>query len=357
MKSALVHYWLVNRRGGEHVLDALGEILPDADLISHVIDEKLLVGPLAGRQTRQTFIHKLPFARRRYAAYLPLMPIALEVLDMSEYGLIISSESGPAKWVIKDPDAHHICYVHTPLRYIWDQRKVYQKKIPRILHPIAELYSSHLRKSDQHSSLGVDQFVANSSFVARRIESYYRRDSVVIHPPVHTEQFSIRPDVDDYYVFAGELRGYKCADVAIEACNRLKRRLKIIGSGASTDLVRSAGPLVEFLGRLPDDAYRTTLARARALLFPGVEDFGIIPVEAMASGRPVIARGKGGAMDTVVHGETGILYDEPTVEGLMAAILTYEAEERNFRPELCRQQSQRFDHATFIEKFSKLLPG
>jgi glycosyltransferase involved in cell wall biosynthesis len=222
---------------------------------------------------------------------------------------------------------------------------------------MAELYASHLRKSDQHSSLGVDQFVANSSFVARRIKSYYRRDSIVIHPPVHTEQFSIRPDIDDYYVFAGELRGYKCANVAIEACNRLKRRLKIIGSGASADLVRSAGPLVEFLGRLPDDAYRTTLARARALLFPGVEDFGIIPVEAMASGRPVIARGKGGAMDTVVHGETGILYDEPTVEGLMAGMLAYEAEERSFRPELCRQQSQRFDHATFTEKFSKLLPG
>ena len=355
MKAALVHYWLVRRRGGELVLDALADLLPGADLVAHVADPALLTGPLAGRTVRQTFVHRLPFARTRYQMYLPLMPLALEMMDMSAYDVIVSSEAGPAKWVIKDPDAYHVCYCHSPLRYIWDQREIYLQKIPGLIRPLAHAYAGSLRQSDQLSAQRVDHFVANSSFVARRIQSYYRRDADIIHPPVDVDRFSVRDDVEDYYLFAGELRGYKGAAIAIEACNRLGRPLRIVGGGATDDLKRLAGPNVRFLGRLNDTAYAATLARCRALLFPGVEDFGIIPVEVMASGRPVIARGKGGAMDTVVHGETGLHYAGPSVDGLVQAIRAFEAEEAHFSPDTCRAQAKKFSRDVFNSRFAQIL--
>jgi glycosyltransferase involved in cell wall biosynthesis len=331
-------------------------MFPGADLISNVVNPRLLTGPLENRRVIETFVHKLPFARRNHQLYLPLMPLALETVDMSPYDLIISSESGPAKWVIKEPEAHHICYCHSPLRYIWDQRTLYMKQIPRPVRPFAEAYASHLRRSDQGSAMRVDQFVANSKFVAQRIESYYRRDSVVIHPPVSVEDFSPSDSVEDYYLLAGELRAYKGAAIAIEACAKLNRRLVIMGGGDNAALRKLAGPNVEFLGRVDDATFKNTLARCRALLFPGVEDFGIIPVEVMASGRPVIARAKGGALETVVDGVTGILYDDPRAAGLERAILEFEAEERHFKAEACVRQAQRFSRATFETAFAKLLP-
>jgi len=355
MKSALVHYWLVRRRGGELVLDALAELMPGADLVSHVVDPDLLTGPLADRTVRQTFIHRLPFARTRYPVYLPLMPFALEVMDMSAYDVIVSSEAGPAKWVIKDPDAYHVCYCHSPLRYIWDQREIYFRNIPAPLRPLAQLYASHLRHSDQLSAQRVDKFVANSAFVARRIRSYYRREAVVIHPPVDVEAFRPADQIGDYYLFAGELRGYKAAAIAIEACNRLKRPLRVVGGGVSADLRRIAGPTIRFLGRLSDEDYKATIAGCRALLFPGVEDFGIVPVEVMASGRPVIARAKGGAVETVAHGESGLHYTDPSVEGLESAILQFEAEADSLTAERCIAQARKFSRSVFLDKFSALL--
>jgi glycosyltransferase involved in cell wall biosynthesis len=357
LKAALVHYWLVSRRGGERVLDAIASLLPEADLISHVVDPELLAGPLANRTVRQTFIHRLPWSRKRYAAYLPLMPIALEMMDMSSYDLIVSSESGPAKWVIKDPDAHHICYCHTPLRYIWDQRLSYMARVPAALRPVAHIYAAHLRLSDQASAVRVDQFVANSSFVARRIEAYYGREAVVIPPPVDTEGFRPSGSVGDYYLVAGELRHYKGVAVAVEACSRLGRPLLVMGGGDDRQLRRMAGPGVKFLGRVDDPTFKIMLANCRALLFPGVEDFGIVPVEAMASGRPVIALAKGGALDSVVHGETGILYEDASAEGLARAILEFESEEHSFRPEHCVARASRFSRANFIDAFSRLLPA
>jgi glycosyltransferase involved in cell wall biosynthesis len=277
------------------------------------------------------------------------------MMDMSSYELIVSSEAGPAKWVIKDPDAHHICYCHSPLRYIWDQRDIYMQKIPGFMRPAANLYAGHLRQSDQLSAMRVDRFVANSRFVARRIASYYRRDADVVHPPVDVDRFAPRSDADDYYLFAGELRGYKAAAVAIAACNQLNRKLFIIGGGASEDLRRVAGPNIRFLGRLSDADYVATISRCRALLFPGIEDFGIIPVEVMAAGRPVIARAKGGAMDSVVHGETGIHYADPSVTGLMGAIREFEAVESGFSPATCVAQARKFGRDVFRERFSTIL--
>lgn len=357
MKSALVHYWLVSRRGGEQVLDAIADLLPEADLISHVVDPALLQGPLSGRTVRETFVGGLPFARKRYPVYLPLMPFALESMDMSSYDLIVSSEAGPAKWVIKDPDALHICYCHSPLRYIWDQRHIYMKQIPGPLRPFAHAYAGSLRQADQLSAMRVDKFVANSSFVAKRIWSYYRREAEVIPPPVNVDRFRVRDSIDDYYLFAGELRGYKGVDIAIEACTRLKRRLKVVGGGDPGPLRQMAGPLVEFTGRLSDADYDLALSRCQALLFPGVEDFGIIPVEVMASGRPVIAFAKGGVLDTVKHQETGILYQSPSVEGLMGAMASFEAEMDAFTPANCVKQAQKFSTQIFKDSFRALLPN
>jgi glycosyltransferase involved in cell wall biosynthesis len=279
------------------------------------------------------------------------------MMDMSAYDLIVSSEAGPAKWVIRDPDAHHICYCHTPLRYIWDQRQNYLGRFRGPLRPLAEVYAAGLRQSDIASSLRVDQFVANSNFVARRIEAYYRRDAVVIHPPVDTDAFQPAKTVDDYYLLAGELRHYKGAAVAIEACNQLGRRLVVMGGGDDRALRRIAGPNVSFIGRVDGPTFKATLAGCRALLFPGVEDFGIVPVEAMASGRPVIAFAKGGAMDSVVHGETGLLYVDPSPDGLAAAIRAFEREEDAFRPERCVSHARTFSRANFTEAFRRLLPN
>jgi glycosyltransferase involved in cell wall biosynthesis len=356
MKSALIHYWLVHRRGGEKVLDAIASLLPEADLLAHVVDPALLTGPLADRRVRTTFIDKLPLARRRYAMYLPLMPLALEMMDVSQYDLIVSSEAGPAKWIIPNPDAQHVCYCHSPLRYIWDQKDIYLSRFPGPMRLLAEAYASKLRQSDYLSSVRVDAFVANSNFVARRIWKFYRRDAEVVHPPVDVDSFVTGAVADDYYLLAGEIRAYKGAAAAVRACAELGRRLVIVGGGDFSDLKKIAGPLTEFRGRVSDGEFKAVLSRCRALLFPGVEDFGIVPVEAMASGRPVIALNKGGALDTVLHGETGILYDDNTVEGLKSAIRAFEAEENGFRTSACIEQAARFRPEVFSREFAKCLP-
>jgi glycosyltransferase involved in cell wall biosynthesis len=357
MKSALVHYWLVHRRGGEKVLDAIASMLPSADLLTHVLDPALLTGALEGRKVRTTFIDRLPLARRRYAMYLPLMPLALEMLNMSQYDLVVSSEAGPSKWIIPDPDAHHVCYCHSPLRYIWDQKDIYLSRFPGFLRIAAEMYASKLRDSDFHSSVRVDTFVANSHFVARRIWKYYRRDAEVVHPPVDVHTFVTGAVPDDYYLLAGELRAYKGVAAAVRACAQLGRRLVIVGGGDHRELRKIAGPLTEFRGRVSDTEFKAILSRCRALLFPGVEDFGIVPVEAMASGRPVIALSKGGALDTVLHGETGLLYTDNSVEGLKRAIIEFEAEEYGFKTSRCIEQAWRFRPEVFRRKFAACLPS
>ncbi|WP_454718813.1 glycosyltransferase [Caulobacter segnis] len=356
MKAALVHYWLVGRRGGEAVLDALGEILPDADLFAHVIRKESLFGSLKGRETYETFIGGLPFARSRYQMYLPLMPLALEALDMRPYDLIVSSEAGPAKWVIPNPDARHICYCHSPLRYIWDQRQIYFEKMPGPVQMLAEGYASHLRKSDVISSSRVDDFVANSNFVKQRIWKYYRREARVIHPPVSVDDFLPVSSAEDFYLVAGEVRSYKRVDLAVRACTALGRRLIVIGGGAGVkELKKIAGPSVEFLGHVEFAILRDHLARCRALLFPGVEDFGIVPVEAMASGRPVIAYAKGGALDSVKPEVSGVLFKEPTVESLTQAILEFEANESGFTSVACVEHARGFSKDVFKARFEDVL--
>ena len=356
VRSALVHYWLTNRRGGESVLEAIGTLLPDADLVSNVISPEVLFGSLKNRNQRETFVGKLPFARTRHQMYLPLMPLALEMLDMSRYELIVSSEAGPAKWVIPDPDAYHVCYCHSPLRYLWDQKEVYLQQLPWAIRPLAHLLAGRMRASDVISSSRVDQFIANSAFVARRVNKFYRRDAQVIYPPVDVELFRPTEDVQDFYLLAGEIRAYKRPEIAVQACSQLRRRLVVIGGGAGVEALRRlAGPTVEFWGRVDDVVLRRAFSECRALLFPGTEDFGIIPVEVMASGRPVVAYAKGGATETVEHGVTGLLYGDGSVEGLKSAIRAFEAEESAFSPEACVLQASQFSRTRFLTEFADVI--
>lgn len=311
MRVAIVHYWLVGMRGGERVLENLCEMFPNAVIITHVLDRAKISPALLKHEIRETFISRLPFARRFYKKYLPFMPLALEQMDMSDFDLVISSESGPAKGIVVRPDALHICYCHSPMRYIWDHYHQYRKTASRLARLIMPLMAHKLRIWDLSVSARVDAFVANSRFVSQRIMTYYRRPSVIVPPPVAVEKFCVakRESVGDHYLLAGELTSYKRADLAVQAFNKIGKELRIIGDGEQRrDLESIAGPNIKFLGRMPLDQLKTEFGNCRALIFPGEEDFGIVPVEVMASGRPVLAYGRGGARDSIVDGVTGSFF-------------------------------------------------
>jgi len=356
MRVALVHYWLTNMRGGERVLKAFADMFPNADIFTHVVDRDRIAEGLKAHRIETSFISKMPFAVKHYQKYLPFMPRALEELDLSAYDLVISSESGPAKGVIPRPDAFHLCYCHSPMRYIWDLFGDYRSSAGLLARQVFPGIAHRLRTWDVTSAARVDQFVANSSFVAKRIEKYYRREAEVIFPPVATEEFSAAPtgEPGDYYLAAGEFVGYKRFDLAVDAFTRSGRKLIVIGDGEERkNLEKRAGPNVEFLGRVDFATLKQHFATARALAVPGEEDFGMVPVEVMASGRPVIAFGRGGALDTVRHGETGWLFSDQSVEGLVDAVEAFERE--TFDPAALRAHAGQFGLAPFREKVRGLL--
>ncbi|MEC9434604.1 MAG: glycosyltransferase [Pseudomonadota bacterium] len=351
MRVAIIHYWLVGMRGGERVLEQLCLMFPDADIYTHVADPEKLSPLLRRHKITETFIGRLPGAKKHYQKYLALMPRALESLDLTGYDLVISSESGPAKGVIPPPDTAHVCYCHSPMRYIWDQYHAYRDGLSLPMKLAFSWLAPRLRTWDVISSNRVDQYVANSSFVAQRIRRCWRRDSVVVHPPVDLEAYQPAPlpGPDAPYLFLSELVPYKRADLAIEACAKLGRRLQVVGSGPEMERLKAMAPAgVEFLGRVPDERMRALYQSSRALLFPGVEDFGIVPLEAMACGRPVLAYGRGGALDTVVDGETGLLFHEQSAAALADCIARFEAElELGLDPARLAAHAGRFGEATF----------
>lgn len=355
-KVAIVHYWLVGMRGGEKVIEALLSIYPEADIYTHVLDEAAISEKILRRVKGCTFINRLPAARKLYQSYLPLMPLALEQLDLRGYDLVISSESGPAKGVVTDPGVLHICYCHTPMRYIWDMYHDYRERAGWFKRLMMPLLAHYLRIWDWSSAQRVTYFVANSRFVAQRIRSFYNRPAEVIHPPVAVDEFCLSEGKDDYYLLVGELVGYKRADLAISAFAENGRRLKVVGGGEQfSELSRKAGANVEFLGKVDFSTLKTLYSRARALVFPGVEDFGIVPVEALASGTPVIAYAKGGALETVVPGKTGLLFAEQTPASLNAALDAFERCEGDFGPEALRVFARNFAVEEFVRKFSRLV--
>ena len=341
MKTALLHYWITNIRGGEKVLAQLAKIFPQADIFTHAFIAKNAGKIFNGHRICESLISKLPLGRRHPQAYLPLMPFATRHLKLDKYDLIISSESGPIKGIKKRPGQKHYCYCHTPMRYVWDMSDDYYRSAGPLGKLGMKLFLDYLKKEDLKSADSVDHFIANSKFVANRIKRIYNRDSTVIHPPVDIDFFSsVRRSEDSssepYYLFAGANVAYKRLDLAVAACKKMNRRLIVAGGG-----------------RVTDEKLRELYANAKALIFPGIEDFGIVPVEAQAAGTPVIAFGEGGALETVVENETGLFFNEQTVDSLCAAIEEFES--RTWSERSCRDNATNFSHAAFTNAISALI--
>lgn len=351
-RVAIIHYWLVGMRGGEKVIEALCRMFPQADIFTHVVDPASLSSVLTKHRIVETRIGRLPMAKKLYQKYLPFMPRALEELDLSGYDLVISSESGPAKGVIAPPDAPHLCYCHSPMRYLWDQYHVYREGAGFMTRMLMPHMAHRLREWDVSSAARVDGFAANSNFVANRIRKYWRRESDVVAPPVAVADFAPAPkkELGDFYLWCGELAPYKRPELAVEAFRRLDLPFVVIGGPDDTvaKLKSKAGPKTTFLGKTSFADLKDHMARCRALIFPGEEDFGIVPVEAMASGRPVIAYGRGGILDTVVDGETGLFFKEQSVEALVDAIDRFESSGLgDCGPEACVARAQLFSESAF----------
>ena len=358
LKVAIVHYWLVDRRGGERVVEALCELYPQADLFTHVHDPAPFAETLAGHAVRTTFVNRLPFARRMLEPYLPLMPLACEQIDLRGYDLVISSESGPAKGVIAPPDALHVCYCHSPMRYAWDLYPHYLAEAGWLKRAAMRPLMHYLRLWDQASAQRPDAIVANSAHTRARVAKYWRREAEVIPPPVETARFATGATVaaGESYLCAGQLMGYKRIDLAVDAFDVLGLPLVVVGTGPELEgLRRRAKPNVTFLGWQSDDALARHVAECRALVFPGEEDFGIVPVEAMAAGRPVIAYRRGGALDSVKDGETGLFFDTQTPEALADAVRRFEASRSRFDAARIAAHAAGFDREHFKRRFAALV--
>ncbi|CEA01330.1 glycoside hydrolase family protein [Pseudomonas saudimassiliensis] len=361
MKVALVVDWLTVYSGAERVVEQILQLYPDADLFSLIDflqdDQRAF---LNGKQATTSFLQRMPFARTRYRSYLPLMPLAIEQFDLSGYDLIISSSHAVAKGVLTGPDQLHICYIHSPVRYAWDLQHQYlmQSGLNKGLKNWIARWSLHyIRNFDARSSLGVNAFIANSEFIARRVQKCYRRPAEVVYPPVNITDFIPQPDKQDFYVAASRMVPYKRMDLIAQAFRQMpERKLVIIGDGPDLDKVRAvaAGASnITVTGFLPFPQMRHYMQQAKAFVFAAEEDFGITPVEAMACGTPVIAYGKGGALETVVDGRTGFFFPQQTPESLIQAVEHFEQQGHSIRPEHCREQAEHFSIELFRERFSR----
>ena len=359
MKTALVHDYLAQAGGAERVVSVLHGMFPNAPLYTSVYDREQTFAEFQRMDVRTSVLQRWPFSSRRYHKFaLPFYPQAFEQMDFSGYDLVLSSSSSFAKGIITPPEACHICYCHTPSRFIWRQEDYLKQANSSPLTTLAlGPLLSRLRSWDVESAQRVDFFVANSYNVARRIRKYYRREvAAVIHPPVETEKFSpaAPAEVGDHFLVVSRLLNYKRIDLAVEACNTLGVPLRIVGDGPDLPaLKRAAGPTIQFLGRLSDKEVVRELSVCRALIFPGEEDFGITPVECMASGRPVVAYGAGGALETVVEGETGLFFPEQTADSLASVLSALPS--HTFSPEALRKYAAGFDTSVFVARLRGLI--
>jgi glycosyltransferase involved in cell wall biosynthesis len=353
MKMALVHDYLIQNGGAERVLQVFHDVWPEAPVYALLHDEEKFGRMLNGSDIRTSFLQKVPFSRRRFKWLMPLMPVATERYDLSDFDVVITSTSAFAKGIITRPDTLHICYCHTPTRYLWSDTHSYIKemRLPKAVLPLMPFMLTNIRQWDRLAADRVDRFIANSKAVKHRIRKYYQRDSDVIHPPVRTGQYGISDKIDNYYVAGGRLVAYKRFDVVVRAFNKLGIPLKIFGEGPEFQTLRSeAKKNIEFLGRISEREQAELYSRAIAYLHPQEEDFGITPVESMASGRPVIAFAKGGALETVVEGLTGTFIEEQSWEELANCIIRFEPE--RFDPMAIREHAKQFDVEVFKKKMT-----
>ena len=352
MKVAIVHDFLMQMGGAEKVVEIFHDMFPDAPVFTSAYDAKAMPDSYRSWDIRTSFLQKMIFKKYSHRAALLLYPTAFESFDLSSYDLILSSSSAFAKGVITSPDAVHVCYTHAPMRYVWSTRSYVANE--RIGGPFRSLLTPglhYLRNWDSIASTRVDRYIANSSAVAKRINKFYRREADVIHPPVDTSRFQISPEVDDYCILVSRFVPYKRIDLAVEAFTRMNRPLKVVGNGRQMkELKKIAGPTIEFLGHVGNAELNVLMARAKAYIMPGEEDFGIAPVEANACGRPVVAFAAGGALDVQVDGVTGVLFKEQTVDALCEAVEKLDRIEWN--PERIRENAMRFDTQKFREKIS-----
>ncbi len=356
MKVALVHDYLNQMGGAERVVMAFHDIFPDAPIYTSIYDPKRVDPAFQHMDIRTSFMQKLPLVTKHHQPYLPFYPFAMESLDLRGYDLVLSSSSAFGKGVITRPETLHICYCHTPMRWCWAYDEyVEREQLGKVARKVLPLLITGLRIWDQTSAMRVDHFIANSPVVAERIQKYYRRDAIVIPPPVEASRFIFDPltQPEDYFLVVSRLIPYKRIDLAIAACNRLHLPLVIIGGGRDEErLKKMAGPTIRFMGRLSDEEVLHYYAHCRALLFPGEEDFGITPLEAQASGRPVIAYGVGGVLASVIDGITGVFFYEQTVDSLASVLATFD--ERTFDTQVIRNHALEFDMPRFrrrIEQF------
>lgn len=356
LRVALVHHWLVRMRGGERVLEVLCRIFPGADIFTLVWDQDGISETIKRHRIHSSRIQKLPAAAGHYARYLPLFPFAIEQFDLTGYDLVISSDASVAKGVLTRPETCHLCYCHSPLRYAWSAYHTYLASVPAWQRGLIPFFLSYLRLWDVCAANRVDYFAANSQNVARRIQKYYRREAHVIYPPVAVSSFSLGAGTQNYYLAVGQCVPYKRFDLAIEAFNELDRPLWLIGEGSEeTRLKRRARQNIRFLKRVSDDDLKTILAQCRALIFPGEEDFGMIVPEAHACGRPVIALARGGALETVLPGVNGVLFQEESVEALREAVVEFESIETRFNRQEIRVSAQEFSEERFVEEMTRFV--
>lgn len=359
MEVALVHDMLVKLGGAERVLKALADMFPNAPIYTLLYDESQVGRVFPKSRVRTSPLQKYPgFIRNRRRYLLPKMPKAVESFDLSDYDLVISSNTAFAHGIITNSDTKHLCYCHSPMRYAWDWTHQYMKEQRAgLLKRVAIRHIlKNIRTWDYYAADRADHYIANSENVRRRIQKYYRQDASVLYPPVDVERFKVTPEHQKYFLIVSTISPYKNIELAVNLFNKVRKKLVIIGEGSDRKrLMQIAGPHIDFLGFKPDEVVREYLQNCRALVFPGEEDFGITPVEAMACGKPVLAYKKGGVMESVIPGKTGEFFKESTIESMENGLARLLVNEAKYDPQQIRQQAEEFAQSNFEKGMEQII--
>jgi len=354
MKVAIVHDYLIKLGGAERVLEVIHKMFPDAPVYTFIFDAEKTQHKYDKWDIRPSYLQKMPWSKKKIDFYRPLMPAAIEQFDFSGFDLVISNNHSFAKGIITKPETVHVCYCHTPTRYLWHQVNIANNKLGWLTRKIAPYVLNYLRVFDYLSAQRVDYFMANSKAVKDRIKKYYRRDSDILYPPVDISRFNISKETEDYFLIVSRLEPHKSVDLAISAFNDLGIPLKIIGAGSEYENLKSmAKKNIEFLGEISDEEVERYISKCKAFIFPQEEDFGITALEAQACGRPVVAFRKGGALETVVDGKTGVFFDEQTAPCLAEAIRNFD--NIKFDVQEIRNQAEKFSEENFMKNLSNLI--